>query len=320
MKTRLMISSAMTPAEQAAGRFMRAPDGHPEDGAVMIEVPDSPPAESKDEPSTEKSVDDQYNEEFGSVEPDADDNVDGDDGKEPSEKKEPEPEPEGVALQRRLDELEQAKLQLERELEEVRRAKPTEAPKEEQVSQEVKAPNPADYEFGAADERFIADNARWHAEQRFNELEAAKQFEAEVEKVESKWKQASSGDDIKETYPDFEEKVIKGADRKDWFCSPAMALLIKNSDAGPHVAYELASNAEESKRIAALPPHEQLLEFGRLEGRAMARRELAAAAPPAPAKRATSAPTPPAARSRGNGGQFASPQDALYDKMLSEFN
>lgn len=319
MRTRFMLSSAMTAAEQAAGRYLRAPDGHPDAGVVTVDVPETPPAAP---PAAEeaKTIEQQYDEEFGSVEADTSDEGDGDDtGEEGAEAPEPPEEPEGAPESKELDELKARNLQLEGALEEARKGKAPEAPVEEQKeSPEVKAPDPADYEFGASDEKFIADNARWHAEQRFNELQEAKQVEEQIAAVETKWKDTIGSDAIKEAYPDFDELVTKGADEKKWACSPTMAILIKNSDVGAHVAHALASNAEESRRIAALDPHQQLLEFGRLEGRAQARAELAAAPPP-PQKRQTNAPPPPAARSRGNGGQYATAQDALYDKMLSEF-
>jgi hypothetical protein len=328
MKTRLMISSAMTPVEMAAGRFLRAPDGHPEGGAVMVDVPETPPAETPPAAPTDagKSIEDLYDQEFGGAGPDAPEG-EGDDGEEGEEEPNDPPEPEGAPKEEKtpseLEERDNRIRQLERELEEARKAapKPQETPKVEDGPAEAKAPDPADYEFGAADEKFIADHARWHADQRFRELQETAAVEAKIEAMETKWKGAIDTDDIKEAYPDFDEKVTKGADRKDWFCSPTMAVLIKNSDVGPHVAYELASNAAESKRLASLSPEEQLLEFGRLEGRALAKRELAASAASEPApKRTTNAPPPPDARSRGNGGKFASPQDALYDKMLTEFN
>lgn len=317
MKTRFMLSTAMTAAEQAAGRYLRAPDGHPEAGVVTVDVPEPPAA-----PPEQKTIEQQYDEEFGSVETDTSGEGDGDGGEAVEESTEEPPKPEGVPdAAKELDELKARNLQLERDLEEARRApQPKETPKEElsNESTEVKAPDPKDYEFGAADEKFIADTASFHAEQRFNELQEAKQVEARIEAIETSWKGAIETDAVKEQYPDFDELVTKGADEKAWACSPTMAVLIKQSEVGPHVAYELASNAEESRRIAALEPHDQLLEFGRLEGRAMARAEFAATPTPTQ-KRVPSAPPPPVNRSRGNGGQYATAQDAMYDKMLNEF-
>src|SRR5262245_17675185 len=115
MKTRFMISTAMTPAEQAAGRYLRAPDGHPEAGVVAVDVPE--PAPDPAPAPSAKTTDEQYDEEFGSVEPDASDEGDGDEGGEEGDESDDPPEPEGAPNQKELDELKARNLQLERDLE-----------------------------------------------------------------------------------------------------------------------------------------------------------------------------------------------------------
>jgi hypothetical protein len=164
-------------------------------------------------------------------------------------------------------------------------------------------PDPANYEFGLADAKYIADTARWNARQEFVAQEQQRAVKAELAAIETSWNQRITDQRIAEQYPDFVEKVVKGADRDDWALSAVGALLIKNSEFGPDVAYHLASNPEESRRIAAMDPYEQMRAIARLEGRY----EALASAPKAPAtppKVAPSAPNPPN-RVRGAGGKFA---------------
>jgi len=327
MKTRLMITSAMTPAEQRVGRYMRAPDAHP-DGGVAVAEPPTPVEEAAPAAPPAKSTDDLYDEEFGGGSDEDGDDEDGGEGDEEDneededEAAEPVKEPpvkQPAPVEERIGELTAELRETQRQLAEEKRLREDAAkPKDTPAEEAKKAPDPADYEFGEADAKFIAASARWHADQRFDERQEMADREAMIAEIETGWKGAISEPSVAEQYPDFEEKVTKGADRKDWACTPVMAVLIKRSDVGVHVAYDLASNADESRRIAALSPEQQLYEIGRIEGRVSAAL-TAKGAEPAP-KRATNAPSPPEARSRGAGGKFATDGDALYDKMLREFD
>jgi hypothetical protein len=331
MTRNLMITTAMTPLEAKAGRFMRAPDHPTDSGAPMVDLEEAPEAKVPTPPA--KSTDDLYDEEYaGTV--DGDDGKDGEDGEddalelknvvieEGDEKPEEKPEEKPVNdVQKRIDDMTAELRETQRQLAEERRQR-EEASKpkgEEETPQEDGPPNPEDYEFGKADDKFIADWSRWNADQRFDERQRASQAEAEIEALETGWKGAIEQPDVVELYPDFDDKVTKGADRKDWACSPTMAVLIKRSDVGAHVAYELATNPDESRRIAALSPNEQLLEIGRLEGRMSAKVSASSVEQPA-TKKATQAPPPPEARARGQGGKFAKAEDAMYDRMLAEFD
>jgi hypothetical protein len=190
----------------------------------------------------------------------------------------------------------------DRQLEELRNAAKPE-PKGDQPAARNPgdAPNPDDYEFGEADSKFITDLARHTADKRFEEREAQAQVMREVEQLENSWNTQVTADEFKAQYPDFEDKVTRGGDRGDWDCSPVGAIVIKSSEVGGHVAYHLATNPAESKRIAALPPMEQVRELGRLEGRYLVQGKSAAPQP----KTVTSAPPPPEGRARGAGGRFA---------------
>lgn len=340
----LLTTSSMTPVERAMGRFMRAPD-HPAPAAPAAPAaPEAPAAESAPadtvvipEAPKPQTTDDLYDAEFGGTvdpEPSEDTPAEEAPAKPEAPAKEeaaPPKETDEVAAARREAEAARAEAdRYRREADELRRAQPPK-PKEESEQQEdrpAERPNPDDYEFGEADSKFIEDLSEWKANDTFarRQQEAdARQIEtqtrAEIAEMEANWKEAASSPETLELYPDFNEKVLGGAKADSWKCSPLMTIAIQSSPVGTHVAYELASNAAESERISALSPIEQALEMGRLEGKHLARvgSKEAAPAPANPAVKPSNAPTPPEKRSRGSGGQFASEQDAVYDRMLNEF-
>lgn len=353
-KTMFMAGAAlgaMTAAERQMGRYMRSPDAHPEPAAPAAEAPAEPapaPAAEPAPPAKPQTTDDLYDAEFGSAkfgeeEGDAEPPA-------PAEPSEPEAEPakpEGAddqqpkpgdpvkpSLEDRLAAAEAAAEEARREARELReqlQPKPKteeQAPKQE-ASPEDGRPDPDDYEFGEADSAYITKLAEWTAEKRFEALMADRdqktQQQADYADMQSNWEQQISAPEVAEQYPDFQQKVVEGADRGDWHCSPVMTVTIKSSPVARDIAYDLASNAAESKRIAALHPNEQILEIGRLEGKHLylASQRQAAADPtptPAPAPvKPSNAPNPPPARARGAGGKFETELDQTYDRMLTEF-
>lgn len=221
-----------------------------------------------------------------------------------------------VALQRERDRADAAEARL-RELE-----KPKEpAPAKADGAETDPVPDPDKYEFGEADARFIADYSRWNARQEFRAQEQQRAVAAEFERVNSRWEAEVAKPEVTEKYPDFAEKVTKGAKTGAWDCSPLMAVAIKDSEVGTDVAYHLATNPADASRIARLTTVEQAMEIGRLEGRYLAEKQ-SAAAKPQPTVVVSSAPPPPPQRSRGAGGKFAPSADTedfgAFDKMADE--
>lgn len=338
--TGLLAGTAMrlTPAEARVGRFLRSPDGHgggaaptpaAEPASASSEAPSAPAAPAPNGSGLGGNTDAAYDAEFGGVVLPGSGNDDGsvEEGSKPDPEEpgvsEPEPNNDEPDLAAQL-EAERAKAnRLEEELREAKKGK--EPPKDDTApapsEESDPAPKPDDYEFGEADSKFIADFARWNARQEFRTERAREQLTAELTTIENGWKTAVEAEDIKADYPDFEDVVVKGAADEKWDCSPLMALAIKSSPVGPHVAYELAKNPAEASRIAKLIPVEQAWEIGRLEGRMAARRDAKKASPenPAPTKVVSSAPPPPQQRSRGSGGQYVSEMASLQDRMLKEF-
>lgn len=183
----------------------------------------------------------------------------GEDATAATDEQAPKPKP---TAKDRIDELTAKRREAEREAE-YWKAKALQAPTTPatapQAAPEEQEPNPQDYEHGELDAGFIRDHATFHA---------TKAFEARLEKLnqERSAQAAQTAWQAKEQaaltrLPDYEDKVSRG----QWACSQDMATAIKESDVGPDLAYHLASNPDEARRIAALSPHSQIREIGRLE-------------------------------------------------------
>jgi hypothetical protein len=105
--------------------------------------------------------------------------------------------------------------------------------------------------------------------------------------------------------------VGRNYERAANLCTDAMREAIISSEDGPAVAYHLASNPDEARRIAALDPVSQIRALGRLEAK------LSTPAAPT-AKTATDAPMP-TTQVRGAGGRFGTSPDtqdfAAFEKL-----
>lgn len=348
-KSMFMASAAlgaMTAAERQMGRYMRSPDAHPAPAAPAAEAPAEPapaPEAAPAEPAKAQTTDDLYEAEFGAAKfGDEEGDVEPPAPVEPAEPEAAPAEPEGAADQQPKPDKTPAELALEqqladaqRERDEARRERDeARAPKqskaepaaEQEQSSAPPRPKPDDYEFGEADSAYITDLAEWTADRRFDERMAERDQQqaekADFAEMQSNWDAQISAPETTEQYPDFQQKVVEGADRGDWHCSPVMTVAIKSSPVARDIAYELANNAAESKRIAALHPNEQILEIGRLEGKHLylaSQREAAPDPTPTPTSvKPSKAPAPPPARARGAGGQFSTELDQTYDRFLAE--
>jgi hypothetical protein len=103
---------------------------------------------------------------------------------------------------------------------------------------------------------------------------------------------------VAEKHEDYFEAVIEGAERGAWPCTPDMAEAIRESELGADVAYHLAKNPDEARRIAGLSPYSQVRELGRIEA------TISAASSTTPKAKSTTSAPQPAPQARGAGGQF----------------
>lgn len=208
-----------------------------------------------------------------------------DDGQPPKPKK---------SAKERINELTLARREAERQAEywreQAMRGQPAEA------EQPATEPDPAQYEYGEADGRYIRDLARHEARQEFQRAAQEQSAAQEAHTIDTAWQARQAAFAAKT--PDYHQLVIANPALP---ITAQMAEAIKTSDVGPDVAYHLAKNPAEAQRIAILTPIAQAREIGRLEARV-------AELPKPVVNRLTAAPDPPP-QVRGVGGRFAPAPD-----------
>lgn len=194
--------------------------------------------------------------------------------------------------QERIDEITRARREAEREAAYWRNVAEGKTHKREETKQEeAKAPNPDDFPLGDMDPQYVDALVDFRVKQGLDKIMPAVAQNLQRQAGERVWEAAQEV--ARSKHADFDAKVIDGA--HNWPCTEGMAEAIKTSDAGGELAYHLASNPEEARRISALPPIAQIRELGRIEA------TLVSVAP----VRTTNAPKPPQAQARGAGGQSA---------------
>lgn len=133
-------------------------------------------------------------------------------------------------------------------------------------------PDPSAFEYGELDPKYIAALARHetkaaladHAAGEETTRQAAAADAKRQETVEKSDKLVRAGLDL---HDDFDDVVMQGAREGKWDLSPTLGELILDSEFGPQIAYELASDPAESRRINKLTPSQQAAFFGRQEAK-----------------------------------------------------
>lgn len=321
------LLGAMTANERARGRYMRDEAGH----APAPTPAPAPAAEPSATPTPSAAPTDRFfdpNEDTKDVGEDDDssgdpkpatssgeaDDEDSEHGRDTSE------DQPGNTVEERIGKATAAQREAERQAAEARReadewrrkaeaAEKPEGPQGKDVDVDAE-PNANDYEFGEADPQYTRDLARFEARQEYQHQERQSRLKGELAGLDAKYEASTSSEDVKTRYPDFDEKVNKGAKENKWACPPLIALGIKDSDVGADIAYHLASNPEEARSIAGMNQIEQARAFGRLEGGFLKDAAGRAGDPaPKPGVKPSAAPTPPSSRARGAGGKFATEGD-----------
>ena len=189
------------------------------------------------------------------------------------------------------------------------------------------APDPKKFEYGELDAGYIRALARWEAKQEIAaEKEAGKTVALTEQQKAAKLAFDTARDAFEdagsELYDDFSEVVIEGARSKEWPLSDALGSALLDSEFGPQIAYELASDTKEAKRIFGLSATRQVTWLGRKEaelesagsgakgeGKEKGAKAAAEAKPePKAAAQVSKAPTP-IQRARGQGSASAVPGD-----------
>lgn len=234
--------------------------------------------------------------------------------------------PRKKTYQERINELTRARREAERRAEEVeRRLAAIEAAREEPAAPAAPAPpepaapaegesgppDPEDFEFGELDSRYITALVDYQTEQRFaayrtQQEQEAQQRAAEQRQREDAEKFNAQAAKAAEKYPDFNDKVLLGAQRGEWPLSAELGQMLVQSDVGADIAYYLASNPAEAGEVFRQSPTEQARFFGRMEAKFSASQTAAPGTPPAGSSappRTPKAPEP-VLPARGAGGKF----------------
>jgi hypothetical protein len=185
---------------------------------------------------------------------------------------------------------------------------PVKAPEPPKAPEPVKLPQLADFQYDeAAYQAALLDFATKQAEQvverRLSEREAR---DAEQRRMSTFQERQQA---FAKAVPDFEDRVMRDPTLP---ITPAMRDVIVDSEAGPEIAYWLATNREQAEKIASLPPHLAALEMGRVEGRLQAQKEAARK----PIPRVTQAPPPPPTVEEGPTEVEKSPDDMSMSEWL----
>lgn len=151
-------------------------------------------------------------------------------------------------------------------------------------------PNPADYEHGENDLRYVRDTARWEARQEFR-------VQAEQERQIQRAQAARQTFETRKAalFPQGEPEGLQNFLRIPTLPT-AVIEIVGESDIGPKIADHLGANPAELRRLEGMSPIQQARELTRLEHR------LSEPAKPIP-KTATDAPEPPP-QARGAAGRF----------------
>lgn len=171
----------------------------------------------------------------------------------------------------------------------------------------VKAPNPQDYTNQA---EYAADLAAYRVR--------SQDAQAETERIQSDFKRAETAErdsfaeaamDFKsegvEKYPDFAELVSRTPDKGGPALTTVMTEALFESDAGVDVAYYLAKNPAESKKIAQMSPVAQARAVFQLEAKVAKQAEPVRSKAPAPVKPVK--------------GGSAAPQKSPSEMSMSEY-
>lgn len=165
-------------------------------------------------------------------------------------------------------------------------------------------PDPADYQYGELDTRYISDLSRYETLKTLREEDNRRaRAQQETQNNESRQAMAVKFREFETEglarYDDFDVVVTQSANNGDWPLTPLLASLIIDSEHGPDIAYHLASDRKEAKRVAALTPAKQAAWFGQREA------VLSAETPAAgnPALRVSRAPEAVRRQSRGSGSR-----------------
>ena len=185
-----------------------------------------------------------------------------------------------------------------------RQVEPAPAPQAEPVAAD-KEPSPDDFESYVD---YMTARAEWRAEQKVKEALSKVQAEAAMQRQQAEF--MKKVEPFRAELKDFNE-VIQSVPR-DIVPSKEFSEAIALSELGPLVGYTLAKDHAELRRIMALPPVLQVIEFAKVEQRLAAERNKPKdgqrKAPPPP-------PAPPTTLDKGTSVKNLTSAEVANDYM-----
>lgn len=183
------------------------------------------------------------------------------------------------------------------------------------------APNPADakYKFGEIDPQYIADTVTFHTKKALADAKAADETTRQSEAAASKKQNdAAAVSKIVEAggkeFEDFNTVVLQSPVISEELPEAIHDLLMAaDAKVGAQIAYHLAANPEEARKVFGKSMLDQARYFGALEARF--------SAPAAKSQIKTpGAPPPPKDKAKGAGGKFSTTPDTTnfeaFEKMV----
>jgi hypothetical protein len=191
-----------------------------------------------------------------------------------------------LRAERRVGELE----------EQLAKGRPAEAVPAPVVEEELKRPSPKDFTDQESYDKAMADYDVKRDERTAAKVRREESMQREMDRVNEELRIRTVR--AQASIPDFNE-VIGAADRTQVVVPLHIKAAIIESEYGPELAYHLAKNPEEQKRVFALTPARALLELGKIETKYMAAETTKAKAPTT--VETTRAPAPVATVTTGEG-------------------
>jgi hypothetical protein len=155
--------------------------------------------------------------------------------------------------QRRMAETRIAELEAE-----LRRAKPTEAPKAE----ELKRPRLSDFQTAAEFDTAMDEYESKRAEQVRSEVEVATRQQLANERQQAEL--AARIEAAKSDFPDWDEVINKAA-KSGYTPSGHIQAAMRESEVAAHLAYHFVKNPDELRKLEQLSPIKAVQEIGKIE-------------------------------------------------------
>lgn len=142
--------------------------------------------------------------------------------------------------------------------------------KEQSDQDDVGAPDPAKYNYGELDPKYVSDLTDYRVDKRLAKDKAAQEETQQTQAAEQQAKELETrySDKIVEgnkTYKDFDKVVVEAAENNEYPLTQETAMMALESPVGHHVMYKIASNPKLAKKLAGLTVIQQARAFGRIE-------------------------------------------------------